>query len=39
MKIAQQREKDVQSSILEADRTYADILNTVREADEKTRGE
>ena len=39
MKIAQQREKDVQSSILEADRTYADILNTVRDADEKTRGE
>jgi hypothetical protein len=39
MKIAAQREKDVQSSILEADRTYADILNTVREADERTRGE
>ena len=39
MKIAAEREKNVQSSILEADRTYADILNTVREADEKTRGE
>ena len=37
MKIAAEREKNVQSSILEADRTYADILNTVREADEKTR--
>ena len=37
MKIAAQREKDVQSSILESDRTYADILNTVRQADEKTR--
>ena len=39
MKIAADREKNVQSSILEADRTYADILNTVREADERTRGE
>ena len=39
MKIAAEREKNVQSSILEADRTYADILNTVREADEKTRTE
>ena len=38
MKIAAEREKNVQSSILEADRTYADILNTVREADERTRG-
>ena len=37
MKIAAQREKDVQSSLLESDRTYADILNTVRQADEKTR--
>ena len=37
MKIAAEREKNVQSSILEADRTYADILNTVREADERTR--
>ena len=39
MKIAADREKNVQSSILEADRTYADILNSVREADERTRGE
>ena len=39
MKIAAEREKNVQSSILEADRTYADILNSVREADERTRGE
>ncbi len=39
MKIAADREKNVQASILEADRTYADILNTVREADEKTRTE
>ena len=39
MKIAADREKNVQSSILEADRTYADILNTVRAADERTRGE
>jgi hypothetical protein len=39
MKIAADREKNVQSSILEADRTYADILTTVREADERTRGE
>ena len=39
MKIAAEREKNVQTSILEADRTYADILNTVREADEKTRTE
>ena len=38
MKIAAEREKNVQDSILEADRTYADILNTVREADERTRG-
>jgi len=39
MKIAADREKNVQDSILEADRTYADILNTVREADERTRSE
>ena len=38
MKIAAEREKNVQSSILEADRTYADILSNVREADERTRG-
>ena len=39
MKIAADREKNIQSAILEADRTYADILNSVREADERTRGE
>ena len=38
MKIAAEREKNIQSSILEADRTYADILSNVREADERTRG-
>jgi len=39
MKIAAEREKNVQSALLESDRTYSDILKNIREADTKSRTE
>jgi hypothetical protein len=39
MKIAAEREKNIQSAILESDRTYTSILKNIREADTKTRTE
>ena len=39
MKIAAEREKNVQADILESDRTYSDILKNIREADTKSRTE
>ena len=39
MKIAAEREKNVQAAILESDRTYSDILKNIREADTKSRTE
>ena len=39
LKIAAEREKNAQGAIAESERTYADILKNVREADIQTRTE